>query len=124
MQSSDRLNTLKNNIEIVGKIDSLHRKINSIKLDIDNLRESFSEHISCHKKSIKELYAFCNKLEEIYFNGLTNTNSNSNVGNISMSDSEVDNSPSLKYTISDQEVFDIKPIFNAGSTSYDNLSSN
>lgn len=142
MQSSDRLNLKKNNIEVMGRIDSIDKKINSLKKDMENLKESFNTYIKSHKKSITELYAFCNKLEEIYFNGLnsnlnSNSNSNSNLDSnstsnldrISKSSTIIENMNDTfetgydnSYTISND--IGIKQIYSTESTKYDNLTTN
>jgi len=137
MQSSDRLNFKKNNIEVIGKIDALNKKMNSIKSDVENLKETFKTHITLHKKSIKELYAFCNKLEDIYFNGLnSNTNLNSNLhskihlsnaednvqteSNENDENDENDTDTLDRYTISNNDS-NIKSIYSTESTQYNNL---
>lgn len=135
MQSSDRLNFKKNNIEVIGKIDALNKKMNSIKLEVENLKETFKTHITLHKKSIKELYAFCNKLEDIYFNGL-NSNLNSSLhskihlsniednlqteNNENNENDENDTDTSDRYTIPNNDS-NIKSIYSTESTQYNNL---
>jgi len=130
MQSSDRLNFKKNNIEVIGKIDSLNKQVKSLKSEVEQLKDSFKTHITLHAKSIKELYAFCNKLEEIYFNGLnsnlnsnlnSDSNSNFNYVNTEMIEEKNEKHASQKYTISSNTENNVKPIFSSESTQYNNL---
>tara|TARA_B100002052_G_scaffold298575_1_gene332546 strand:+ start:1661 stop:2050 length:390 start_codon:yes stop_codon:yes gene_type:complete len=126
MQSSDRLNLKKNNIEVIGKIDSLNKQVKSLKSEVEQLKDSFKTHITLHAKSIKELYAFCNKLEEIYFNGLnsnlnSDSNSNFNYVNTEIIEEKNEKPASQKYTISSNTENNVKPIFSSESTQYNNL---
>jgi len=126
MQSSDRLNFKKNNIEVIGKMDSLNKQVKSLKSEVEQLKDSFKTHITLHAKSIKELYAFCNKLEEIYFNGLnsnlnSDSNSNFNYVNTEMIEEKNEKHASQKYTISSNTENNVKPIFSSESTQYNNL---
>jgi conjugal transfer/entry exclusion protein len=126
MQSSDRLNFKKNNIEVIGKMDSLNKQVKSLKSEVEQLKDSFKTHITLHAKSIKELYAFCNKLEEIYFNGLnsnlnSDSNSNFNYVNTEIIEEKDEEHASQKYTISSNTANNVKPIFSSESTQYNNL---
>ena len=116
MQSSARLNQIKTQVEVNGRIDNLYKvvdklrnDVNNIKDDITTLKESLKSEMDLTNKKFKELYSFMKRLEEAYSNGLSADLSLDGISNI---DNFVDSGNNPDRIInSNDEVFTLESTF-------------
>ena len=68
MQSSNRLNQIKTQVEVNGRIDNLYKVVDKLRNDVNNIRddittlkESLKSEMDLTNKKFKELYSFYEK---------------------------------------------------------------
>ena len=122
MQSTERLNQIKTQIEVNGRIDHLNKVVNGIKTDINSIKDEikdikqlFRSQIELNNKKLNELYSFMRRLEGVYSNGLSGDLS---FENISQKESWVDtgNPSNIKAVNSTDGLFSLEEDFE-----FDNL---
>ena len=123
MQSTERLNQIKTQIEVHGRIDDLYKvtnriknELNSIKDEIKDIKQLFRSQIELNNQKLKELYSFMRRLEGVYSNGLSGDLS---FENISRNESWVDttgNDSTIKPVNSTDQLFSLEEDFQ-----FDNL---
>ena len=124
MQSTERLNQIKSQMEVNGRIDDLYKvtnriknELNSIKDEMKDIKQLFRSQIELNNKKLKELYSFMRRLESVYSNGLSGDLS---FENISQNESWVDTGieSTIKPVNSTDQLFSLEEDFK-----YDNLTS-
>ena len=123
MQSTERLNQIKTQIEVHGRIDDLYKvtnriknELNSIKDEMKDIKQLFRSQIELNNQKLKELYSFMRRLEGVYSNGLSGDLS---FENISRNESWVDttgNDSTIKPVNSTDQLFSLEEDFQ-----FDNL---
>jgi hypothetical protein len=123
MQSTERLNQIKTQIEVHGRIDDLYKvtnriknELNSIKDEMKDIKQLFCSQIELNNQKLKELYSFMRRLEGVYSNGLSGDLS---FENISRNESWVDttgNDSTIKPVNSTDQLFSLEEDFQ-----FDNL---
>lgn len=71
--SSDKLLRQKQEKEQTSRIDQLSRSVELLKRELSNFRRVIEKQNQETKKQLRELFAFTNKLENAYLNGLSNS---------------------------------------------------
>ena len=111
MQSSDKLNISKTQLNIYGQFRDVSQKLKQIKEDIQSLKKEqqntkilINNIQDANNKQFDELYAFCNKLEKIYRSGLSNFSSNNSIND---SQSNTTSNISIQNITSSKDAFPI-----------------
>lgn len=111
MQSSEKLQRVKSQGEVNGRIEDLIKIIKNLKDEIRKIQEAFDTQNRITQKRFRELYSYSRKLEQIYYNGLSNMDNAINLNSLNNNDlTEFDNINEELFSLEEPFKYD-KPTF-------------